>query len=134
MLFTESLTICGGNSYPEMDKPSDKEEGKYTNPVIPLSLPDPTIIKAGDGYFYVYATEDMAYIPIFRSKDLVNGKQVGAAFTEETRPSWEPKGGVWAPDINYINGQYVLYYSMSVWGCIEMCGIGVAVSGNPVFN
>ncbi|MDR1880757.1 MAG: family 43 glycosylhydrolase [Tannerellaceae bacterium] len=118
------LLLCEGNT-------NDGGDRTYTNPVIELSLPDPTIIKAGDGYFYLYATEDIAYTPIFQSKDLMNWKQVGAAFTEETRPSWEPKGGVWAPDINYINGQYVLYYSMSVWGGVETCGIGVAVSGSP---
>jgi arabinan endo-1,5-alpha-L-arabinosidase len=103
----------------------------YKNPVVNLSLPDPTILKAEDGYFYLYATEDIAYTPVFQSKDLVNWKQVGAAFTKETRPSWEPKGGVWAPDINYINGKYVLYYSMSTWGGVETCGIGVAVSDRP---
>lgn len=30
---------------------------KYSNPVIDYSLPDPSIIKGDDGYFYLYATE-----------------------------------------------------------------------------
>ena len=114
------------------EQPSaEEEQNMYQNPVVGLSLPDPTVIKAADGFFYLYATEDIAYTPIFRSKDLVSWTQVGAAFTKETRPSWELKGGVWAPDICYINGKYVLYYSMSVWGGIQTCGIGVAVSDNP---
>lgn len=103
----------------------------YSNPVIGLSLPDPSIIKADDGYFYLYATEDIAYTPIFQSKNLVDWKQIGAAFNEKTRPSWEPKGGVWAPDINYIDGKYVLYYCMSVWMGVQTCGIGVAVADSP---
>lgn len=103
----------------------------YTNPVVDYSLPDPTVIKANDGYFYLYATEDIRNIPIHRSTDLIDWEEVGTAFTNETRPTFEPGGGLWAPDINYINGQYVLYYSMSVWGGHWTCGIGVAVSDTP---
>ena len=103
----------------------------YNNPVINKSLPDPTVIDANNGYFYLYATEDIRNTPIYRSNDLVNWEFVGTAFTNETRPTFEPKGGLWAPDINYINGQYVLYYSMSVWGGEWTCGIGVATSDRP---
>lgn len=88
----------------------------YTNPVVNKSLPDPTVIKARDGCFYLFATEDIRNTPIHKSKDLVNWEYAGTAFTNETRPDFEPEGGLWAPDINYINGQYVLFYSMSVWG------------------
>ncbi|MDR1722536.1 MAG: family 43 glycosylhydrolase [Tannerella sp.] len=123
---------CSKNKYPESGVTPENPQGEtYANPVINLSLPDPTVIKADDGYFYLYATEDIAYTPIFRSKNLVNWEQIGACFTKETRPSWEPNGGIWAPDINYINGKYVLYYSMSVWGGVQTCGIGVAVADSP---
>ena len=44
----------------------------YKNPVVDYSLPDPTVIKGDDGYFYLYATEDIRNLPIHRSKDLVN--------------------------------------------------------------
>jgi len=30
----------------------------YTNPVIPQTAPDPAIIKALDGYYYIIATSD----------------------------------------------------------------------------
>src|SRR5690554_5293720 len=108
-----------------------EEAGTYTNPVVNYSLPDPTIVEGGDGYFYLYATEDIRNLPIHRSKDLVNWELVGTAFTRETRPTFEPKGGLWAPDINIINGKYVLYYSMSVWGGEWTCGIGVATADKP---
>ena len=32
---------------------------QYSNPVINYSLPDPTVIKADDGYYYLYATENI---------------------------------------------------------------------------
>lgn len=108
-----------------------RNDSIYNNPVINYSLPDPTIIKANGGFYYLYATEDIRNIPIHRSKDLVNWEFVGTAFTDQTRPRFEPKGGLWAPDINYINGQYILYYSMSVWGGEWTCGIGVATADNP---
>lgn len=104
---------------------------KYSNPVIDYSLPDPSIIKGEDGYFYLYATEDIRNLPIHRSKDLVNWEFVGTAFTDATRPDFEPEGRIWAPDINKIGDKYVLYYSMSVWGGEWTCGIGCAVSDRP---
>ncbi|WP_304249986.1 family 43 glycosylhydrolase [Phocaeicola plebeius] len=104
---------------------------KYSNPVIDYSLPDPSIIKGEDGYFYLYATEDIRNLPIHRSKDLVNWEFLGTAFTDKNRPDFEPNGGIWAPDINKIGDKYVLYYSMSVWGGEWTCGIGCAVSDRP---
>ena len=103
----------------------------YTNPVVPRNLPDPTLIKASDGWFYLYATEGIRYTPIFRSNNLVDWSFVGTAFSKETRPTFEPQGNLWAPDINYIGGKYVLYYSMSVWGGEWTCGIGVATADKP---
>lgn len=103
----------------------------YRNPVIPNSAPDPTVIRAKDGYFYLYATEDVRNVPIYRSKDLVEWVFLGTAFTDDSRPKWNSKGGIWAPDINYINGKYVLYYSKSEWGGILTCGIGVATAERP---
>ena len=111
---------------------ADDDDNVYHNPVIKWSLPDPTVIKADNGYFYLYATEDTHNVPIYRSKDLVTWRYAGTAFTDVTRPmDFVPKGGIWAPDINYINGQYVLYYSKSEWGKTWECGIGVAVSDRP---
>ena len=113
------------------DDPQTDDPTLYANPVVPRSLPDPTLIRASDGWFYLYATEDIRHTPIYRSADLVEWEFTGTAFTSETRPDFEPKGGLWAPDINYINGKYVLYYSMSVWGGEWTCGIGVAVADSP---
>lgn len=121
LLAATSLAACA----------KETEHKTYKNPVIDYSLPDPTIIKANDGYFYVYATENIRNLPIHRSKDLVDWEEVGTAFTDQTRPTFEPEGGLWAPDINYIGAQYVLYYSMSVWGGEWTCGIGVATAKKP---
>lgn len=103
----------------------------YTNPVINTSLPDPTVIRADDGYFYLYATEDIRNLPIYRSLDLTDWQFVGTAFTDDTRPQWNKKGNMWAPDINKIGDKYVLYYSKSEWGGEWTCGIGAATADRP---
>jgi arabinan endo-1,5-alpha-L-arabinosidase len=127
-LMMMNFISSGCNSYEEPEK---KQNKTYTNPIVAASLPDPSIIKAHDGWFYLFATEDIRNTPIHKSKDLVNWELTGTAFTNSTRPDFEPKGGLWAPDINYIDGKYVLYYSMSVWGGEWTCGIGVATSDAP---
>lgn len=131
--FIFGIVSCSGcnDSRDNDEKPAIENENKYSNPVIDRSLPDPTIIKAGDGYFYLYATEDTRNTPIYKSKDLTDWSFVGTAFSDATRPTFERDGGLWAPDINYINGQYVLYYSMSAWGGEWTCGIGAAVADKP---
>ena len=103
----------------------------YRNPVIDMSAPDPTVIRATDGTFYLYATEDTRNVPIYHSANLVDWKQVGTAFTDASRPKWLPKGGIWAPDIQRVDGKYYLYYAKSVWGGEWDAGIGVAVSNSP---
>ncbi|CCZ80812.1 family 43 glycosylhydrolase [Odoribacter laneus] len=109
----------------------EKEVRKYRNPILAYSVPDPTVIKAEDGMFYLYATEDIRNMPIFYSRDMVEWTLCGSVFAENSRPDFEPGGGLWAPDINFIGGRYVLYYSMSKWGGVESCGIGVAIADKP---
>lgn len=108
----------------------------YRNPVINKNCPDPSVIKANNGYYYVYTTQNnlpnnVQYIPIHKSKDLVNWVYVGNAFNNNNRPTWVPNARLWAPDINFINGKYVLYYSMGVWGGTYDSAIGVATADNP---
>ena len=115
---------------------SAKTDAEYRNPVLRSNSPDPSVIKANDGYYYLYGTEDMRSqilrnVPIHRSANLVDWEYAGTAFTDSTRPDFEPQGGIWAPDINYIGGRYVMYYSMSVWGGETTCGIGTAVADLP---
>lgn len=107
------------------------KEPSYVNPVIASNMPDPTVINANDGYFYVYATEKARKLPIYKSKDLVHWSFVGNAFEGVERPHFEPGASIWAPDIHYFGGHYVMYYAMSVWGGIETCGIGVATATRP---
>ncbi|MBQ9764587.1 MAG: glycoside hydrolase family 43 protein [Lachnospiraceae bacterium] len=88
-------------------------EKKYNNPVHRGFLPDPSVIRVGDGFFKVNSSfQYFPAIPISYSKDLVHWKIVSYAITEnewldlsETLDS----RGIWAPDISYGNGKYYIF-------------------------
>ena len=99
----------------------------YTNPVYKSDAPDPTLIRGRDGYFYAYTTGSV----IHKSQDLVNWTDEGGAFDNTVFPSFLAGGSLWAPDVQYVNGKYVMYYVLSKWGEIYQNGIGVATALKP---
>lgn len=109
----------------------------YRNSIFTdFSLPDPDVIRADDGYFYLYATEhdrndaNMKNVPIMRSADLINWTRVGAMFTDQNHPQiTNGNAGIWAPSINRIGDKYVCYYSQP--GDNYKHAIGVAVADSP---
>ena len=115
-----------------------KAQTPYVNPVIKHNCPDPSVIddRARTGYFYAYSTQSVvpgnghAVMPVYRSKDMVNWEFVCDGFAGKS-PAWRPEGRLWAPDINYVDGRYVLYYAMGVWGDLVKSSSGVAVSDSP---
>lgn len=122
LLVATAFALCATTSFAQT---------RYSNPVIDNSCPDPTVIRAEDGHYYLYATENTRNVPIYRSDDLVNWEFVATAFTNKSRPKWNKEANIWAPDINYVGGKYLLYYSKSVWGGEWDCGIGVASADRP---
>lgn len=134
-------------------------EPTYENPLLPVipgddglveSCADPSVIHGaeGEGRWYLYCTTDplngddrdaagnlrFHLIPMFSSTDLVNWTYEGDAFT--TRPSWlAPNAGMWAPEITYLGGQYLLYYTAPDTDPAVTGGgsaIGVATAPTPL--
>lgn len=119
------------------------DAGTYTNPVTQgysIDFPDPSVIKAKDGYWYAYGTggpydetgRGDSY-KIARSTDLVHWENMGPIFTADNIPKWAVSG-YWAPDIRYINGKYIMYFvvpdtTFSSQGFDP--GIGVATAASP---
>lgn len=106
----------------------------YTNPIITKSsVGDPTVIRAEDGYFYLYATgTNELWVPIYRSSDLVDWKYMKTAFQNSTRPQLPGGGSFWAPEVRRVNGKYVMYFS---WAKLNGAGVSytaVAFSDNPL--
>jgi hypothetical protein len=91
---------------------------------------DPSrLIKQG-GFYYNFG--DGQGINVSYSTDLRNWNYAAPVFPGSP-PSWTTNavpgftGYFWAPDIVYLNGQYYLYYSASIWGTINSA-IGLATS------
>lgn len=92
-------------------------------------MPDPAIVQADDGSFYIFATGKG--LPIYHSTDLVSWKQVGQVF-DEAVPAWSKKAvpeteGIWAPDVVKLNDKFFVYYSVSSFGS-QRSVIGVAMN------
>jgi arabinan endo-1,5-alpha-L-arabinosidase len=85
----------------------------YQNPILDQDFPDPTVIRAGDGDYYVYATqggEPGRNIQVARSADMVRWQVLGDALP--VKPSWASRTqDFWAPDVHHVEGRYLLYYS-----------------------
>lgn len=125
-----------GDKRPVTD--ADDSQEVYYNPVIRVSAPDPAAIRTADGYYYLYATESIRNLPIFRSKDMVEWEEIGTAFTDKTRPDFLPDNKdvkehahIWAPEIRHIKDKYVLFYSLAQWGNHWVSTVGYAVSDRP---
>ena len=87
----------------------------FANPVIDSDFPDPAILRAKDGYYYVYATQSQRdgkwiNLQVARSLDLVAWELLGDALP--AKPAWASKTqDVWAPHVAEHRGRYYLYYS-----------------------
>lgn len=86
-----------------------------TNPIVDANCPDPAIIHAPDGYYYVYATQGavdgkMQNIQVMRSRDLKTWERIGDALPQ--KPVWASQTqDFWAPHVALHDGRYFLYYS-----------------------
>lgn len=95
-----------------------------TNPVSSSfadTYADPSIIQGRDGWWYAYATSDplvsggpFGLMHIAKTKDFASWTYVGTVFDEQTKPAWADTGSFfWAPDIRYLDGQYVMYFTVT---------------------
>ena len=93
------IMACSGGSDEQPDGPgngngnggggSTPNPVSFSNPIVGKQLPDPTIIHAADGNFYLYVTQqDNIYIPIYKSTNMTQWTYAGAAFLQ--KPNWQP--------------------------------------------
>ena len=74
------------------------------NPIVGKQLPDPTIIHAADGNFYLYVTQqDNIYIPIYKSTNMTQWTYAGAAFLQNRTGSRTLAYGLRTLTISMVN-------------------------------
>jgi arabinan endo-1,5-alpha-L-arabinosidase len=87
----------------------------FSNPVIDADFPDPAVLRAPDGFYYVYGTQterDGARVNIqaARSRDLVHWEALADALP--AKPAWASRTwDFWAPHVVRRDGRYFLYFS-----------------------
>ncbi len=107
------LTLAGCASQPVAG--GSPSPASYTNPVLDTDFPDPAVLKASDGFYYVYATqggggEAIHNIQMARSRDLIEWERLGDALP--VKPTWASQTqDFWAPHVFQDGGRYYLYYS-----------------------
>lgn len=135
------LTGCKQNKKSENSKDQSYKSNSITistpiNPVLDQNFPDPTVIKAADGYYYAYATNTAidgkpVNIQVSKSKDLIQWDKIKDAFPK--KPSWAQKD-LWAPHVIYDSEKqtYFLYYSAESKSDTYGKCMGVATSKSPL--
>ncbi|KAL8276589.1 hypothetical protein RQP46_011012 [Phenoliferia psychrophenolica] len=79
---------------------------------------DPSLVKTPGGTYILYGTG--VGIPIWTSTDRTKWVSAGKAFS--TAPSatdtftGASDASLWAPDVTYVDGKYIMYYSASSFG------------------
>ncbi len=85
---------------------------KYNNPVIKGFYPDPSVCKVNNTFYLVCSSfQYFPGVPIFKSKDLINWKQIGHCLTRKSQIQLDQvnsSGGVFAPTIRYNNGRFYM--------------------------
>lgn len=118
--------------------PVPRVAATYVNPVLDADFPDPTVIRAGDGLYYGYATQTehqgkWINIQLARSPDLVHWQYLGDALP--AKPSWAEKTqDFWAPHVQRDGPRYIMYFSAKPDSSDERHGmcLGIATATTPV--
>ncbi len=107
---------------PNLSEPwGDLGDGTFANPILAADYSDPDPIRVGDDYYLVSSTfESYPGVTILHSRDLVNWRTIGAAFTQlaatDRAQGTDRMGaynkGVYAPTIAYHGGRFHIYANL----------------------
>jgi arabinan endo-1,5-alpha-L-arabinosidase len=95
---------------------------------------DPSMIRTSSGTYYVFSTG--TGLPMITSTDRTNYSAAGEALPNGASWATAYTGGsataLWAPDISYHGGKYLLYYAASSFGSNNSAiGLATSATGAP---
>lgn len=105
----------------------DNTENYYMNPSTINDIGDPFVMKASDGFYYLYATSAEDGFLCWKSANLVDWSEPVKVFTADA-DSWAEES-FWAPEVVEFNGTYYMFYTAKGGG--YSLRIGVATSDSP---
>lgn len=124
-----ALAALTNATHAQVVAPSESSPpAQLTGDLVPTH--DPVIARDGDTYYVFSTGHGDRLVETKSSKDLLHWTAGPPVFTR--MPDWAPKavpgtGGMWAPDISFVNGRWRLYYSVSTFGS-NRSAIGMATN------
>ena len=92
----------------------------YNNPVQRGFFPDPSVVRVGDDYYMANSTfQYFPAIAISHSKDMIHWHVIGHAITDSEELDLrdiKDSHGIWAPDINYVDGKFIIMATLRLNG------------------
>jgi arabinan endo-1,5-alpha-L-arabinosidase len=122
-LHPRALLLCALALVASLTSPAFALDGTF-------NIHDPSRIIKCNGVYYVFGTG--RGIPILSSTDCFTWQRAGRVFDfiPKSVTQYVPNfngAGVWAPDIILVNGQYCIYYAVSVWNSF-ISAVGLVTS------
>lgn len=129
------MVPCFISSAQQTGKWGDQGNGFYRNPVIAGDYCNPDVVRVKDDYYMVSSANQLSPgIQILHSKDLINWKTIGAAFSDVSllgpNFNWDKMNnygaGLYAPSIVYHNHKFWVYAN-----CYRGEGFWMSTATNP---
>ncbi|EMR01131.1 family 43 glycosylhydrolase [Cesiribacter andamanensis] len=132
LLYAVGLLACSEGARPVADAAGTELSATgqitYQNPVLPGDFADPSVVRVGDDYWATATSSEWAPLfPLLHSTNLVDWEIRGHVFPDRL-PDWA-EAHFWAPEIEYEEGTYYIYYTAKKKGG-NLC-VGVASATNP---
>jgi beta-xylosidase len=99
-----------------------------TAPVYTGDFPDPSVVLDGSTY-YAFATQgNGAAVQRLTSPDRLHWNRTAQPDALLAVPAWADTLGTWAPEVQHVGAQYVMYYTVHMRNSVECVSIAMSVS------
>ncbi|WP_405329003.1 glycoside hydrolase 43 family protein [Leeuwenhoekiella sp. LLG6367-2.1] len=94
---------------------ADQKDGTYKNPILHADYSDPDVVGVNGDYYMTSSSFNAAPgLPVLHSRDLINWQLINYAlprqFPDEMFKIPQHGNGVWAPSIQYHNGEFYIFW------------------------